>query len=170
MNRIAGRTRSITLIAVMAALVFAVTWLVRIPVPSLSGAYFNLGDTVIYLCAMLAGGPYAALAAAVGSGFADLAAGAPVYILPTVFIKGLMGFMAGKLSFQSGMPRFLLACVLGGAVMTAGYGLFESVAFGGAYAIGSVPYNLLQWGTSTAVSAALYPAVKKVRHFIPKNI
>ncbi|HBU13081.1 MAG TPA: hypothetical protein DEB31_10295, partial [Clostridiales bacterium] len=61
-------TKKITTAAVMAALIFVVTWLVRIPVAPGYAAYFNFGDVVIYSCAYILGGPLAMAAAAAGSG------------------------------------------------------------------------------------------------------
>jgi uncharacterized membrane protein len=61
------KTNKLTMMAVFTALVFVVTFLVRIPVPGTGGAYLNFGDVVIYIAAFTIGGPYAAVAAALGS-------------------------------------------------------------------------------------------------------
>ena len=75
--------QKMTTSAATAALIFAITYLVRIPVPGTVGGYINLGDTAIYMAAFLFGGPMAGAAAAIGSALADTAAGAAYYILPT---------------------------------------------------------------------------------------
>jgi uncharacterized membrane protein len=151
----------------MAALIFVVTWLIRVPAPGIHGAYLNFGDAVIYMCAYFLGGPPAALAAAIGSGLADLSAGAVVYILPTAVIKGVMGLVAGRINKGRGFAFYALSGLVGGAIMTAGYALFEYAMFGAAYAIaGMIPFNLIQWFGGWAASLILYPAAKRIaRHF-----
>jgi len=156
--------RKLTYSAVLAAVVFLVTFLTRIPVPfpGTSSAYIHLGDTVIFITAYLLGGPIAAAVAAVGSGLADMAAGAVIYIPATFVIKGLMGLCAGALMRVRGMAFYALAAVAGGAIMTAGYFLYELLLFGFAYAVPALPYNLIQWGGSLVIALALFPALRRV--------
>ena len=161
-----SKLRKLILAALMAALVFVITFTVRIPIPMTQGGYLNLGDVMIYLGAYLLGGPAGAGAAAIGSGFADLAAGAPLYIIPTTLIKGCMGLLAGLLMKKRTFPLYLAAVISGGAVMTGGYALFELFFFRGVngidgiYALASLPFNALQWLGGSIVALALYPAVK----------
>jgi uncharacterized membrane protein len=151
----------------MAALIFVVTFIVRIPIPfSSGGGYLNMGDVVIYVCAYLLGGPRASIAAAIGSGLADLTAGAVIYILPTCAIKGLMGFVAGAVSKGGGFKRYLISSVAGGAIMVAGYAIFECIFFGRAYALAALPLNAIQWGGCTAITAAIYTITKKINSYL----
>ncbi len=159
------QTRKITTIAVMAALIFVVTWLVKFPVPVSGGAYLNFGDIVIYMCAFILGGPSAAVAAAIGSCFADLAVGSAVYMLPTLIIKGLMGLAAGYLTKKQTFPAYVFACVVGGAIMTFGYALFEYLSFGASYAVASMPFNLIQWAGGAIVAVAFYAVVKRLSQY-----
>ena len=154
--------QKITITAAFAALIFAVTFIVHIPVPGTAGGYINLGDTAIYLAAFLLGGPLAGAAAAIGSALADLSFAATYYIVPTFFIKGLMGLTAGYLSRSARFSRYTVACVLGGLIMTAGYGLYELAVFGSAYALGSLPFNLIQWVGGTAAAIILFPIAKRL--------
>lgn len=154
--------RKITVSAVTAAVIFAVTWTIRIPVPGTSGGYVNMGDSVIYLAAYLLGGPLAAAAAAVGSALADTAAGATVYIPATFVIKGLMGLFCGYFSVGKSFSRFALSCALGGAIMTLGYALYEAAVFGMSYAAASLPFNMVQWVGGGAIAVVLFPAAKRL--------
>jgi uncharacterized membrane protein len=155
-------TLKLTYSAVLAALVFIVTFLTRIPVPGLTSAYINLGDTVIFISAYLLGGPVAAAVAAIGSALADLAAGAAVYIPATFIIKGLMGLCAGSVMRTRKAAFYALAVVTGGAIMTGGYFVFEAIFFGLAYALAALPMNLIQWGGSVVIALALLPAISRV--------
>lgn len=159
-------TRKLTLSAVMAAVIFVVTWTIRLPVPGTSGGYVNMGDAVIYLCAWLLGGPWAAAAAAVGSALADTAAGATVYIPATFVIKGLMGLICGLFAAQRQFSRFAVSCVFGGAIMTVGYALYEIAVFGMAYAAASLPFNFVQWVGSGVIAVVLFPVVTRLSHTV----
>jgi uncharacterized membrane protein len=183
--------------ALLAAIVFVVTYLIRIPLPFTAGGSLNLGDTPIYLAAYLLGGPAGAVAGALGSALSDLASGAVFYVAPTAVIKGAMGFVCGVLmnggvatggaATQRGgfgcaaklgdpdaavssagpakrgdLRRFILASVLGGAIMVGGYALFEVFFFNGNQALAGVPFNCIQWAGGVVAASALFPAVRAV--------
>ncbi|MPN19073.1 hypothetical protein SDC9_166439 [bioreactor metagenome] len=154
-------TKKLSLGAMAAVLIFAVTWTIKLPVPGTAGGYVNFGDVAIYVLSLVLGGPLAALAAAVGSALADVCAGAAVYVPATFIIKGVMGLVCGLLARSRRFGAYCAACVLGGAIMALGYALYEVALFGGAYALAALPFNLLQWGGSAAAAILLYPAAKR---------
>ncbi len=86
--------------AVMTALVFIATYVIRIPVPATSG-YINLGDGMVLLSGILLGPIYGAFAGGVGSALSDMISGYAFWILPTLIIKGFMAFVVGKLIYTS---------------------------------------------------------------------
>jgi uncharacterized membrane protein len=107
--------------AVIAALVFIVTWSLRIPIPATNGGYVNLGDIVIYIAAFAVGGFEAVAGASIGSALSDLLGGAAVYVYPYVYYQGLMAALV--LAINGGKNekkalRYVLSCLAGGAVMT----------------------------------------------------
>ncbi|MCL1895768.1 MAG: ECF transporter S component [Clostridiales bacterium] len=153
----------LTTTALMAAVIFVVTFVVRIPMPIAAGGYLNIGDAAVYIAASLLGGPWGMLAAAAGSALADLSAGYAIYILPTAVVKGMMGLICGRLMERTGFARFVVASVIGGAVMTGGYAAFDAVLFNVNQALAGAPFNMIQWGCGVAVAAALYPAVGRIR-------
>jgi uncharacterized membrane protein len=156
------KTQRITTVAVMAAIIFVMTWLVKFPLPISGGAYLNLGDTIIYICAYILGGPLTALAAAIGSGLADLAVGSLVYVVPTIIIKALMGLAAGYITKKQNFPFYLLACAVGGAIMTGGYAVFEALFFDTSYALAAMPFNLIQWAGCVIIAAIFYSVAKQI--------
>jgi len=83
------RVKTLTMTALMAAVIFVLTFIIRIPVGG-SGGYINIGDAGVYVAASLLGGPAGMIAAAIGSALADLSAGAAIYILYTALVTGLM--------------------------------------------------------------------------------
>lgn len=165
-------TRRLILAAILAALVFSVTYFTKIPIPYPPGAYAHAGDSIIYLSGMVLGGPLAAAVAALGSGLADLFAGAPVYIPATLIIKALMGFIAGLFLHRTSgektpARKLLLGLGLPALVMSAGYYLYEVAVLG---------YNWLvdlQWLAANlaqgAVGIVLYlPLSAAVRRILPR--
>ncbi len=157
-----NHTKTLVISSILAALVFVFTFLIRIPVNT-SGAYMNIGDSVIYCSGILVSAPWAAAAAGIGSMLADILLGGGIYIPATLVIKALMGLVCAMMMRKVGLGKFFLACILGGAIMTVGYGVFEWVVFGWTYAAGTLPFNLLQWAAGVAVAVAVYYPVKRTR-------
>ena len=157
-------TRKLAVSSVMAALIFILTFSIRIPVPALAGgAYLNLGDSLIYCAAFLLGGIPAMFAAGIGSMLADIAGGALIYAPATLVIKGMMGLACGAMLARASFGRFVFTSVLGGAIMVAGYGIYEFFVFGTAYMLVSLPFNLIQWGGGVGIALLLYLPFSRLR-------
>ncbi len=127
----------ITICALMTALVCVATIVIQIPIPL---GYMHLGNTVILMTAYLLGPKSGAFAAGAGSALADLLTGFAIWCIPTLIIKGLMGFVIGYLAqSKSGeLPRLFsaktaLAAVTGIAVMIFGYFIGGSILYGSVY-------------------------------------
>lgn len=98
------RIEKLVMTALMTALITVVTIIIPIPVPFTNG-YIHLGDSMIFLAVIILGWKNGALAAAVGSTFADLLLGF-VYWAPWTFvIKGGMALILGLIIFQSGKSK-----------------------------------------------------------------
>lgn len=82
--------------AVFAALVCVATLIFTLSVPATSG-YFNVGETVIYVAALLFGPIVGAFAGGVGAAIADMIV-APQFALGTLVVKGCEGTIVGFLS------------------------------------------------------------------------
>ena len=150
------RTRQLAAAALFAALSCAATLAIRIPSPT--GGYMNLGDTVVLLGAYLLGGGFGAAAGAVGPALADLASGYAAYVPATLAIKALMAALAALVYRACG--RRPLGLVLGGAAaelwMVLGYWLYDALLMASpAGALAGVPSNLVQGALGVAASTAL---------------
>ncbi len=86
-------TKTLVLTGMMTALVFIATVAIRIPVPFTQG-YIHAGDTMIFVSAAVLGPIPGMIAAGVGSSLADMM-GYPQWVIPTLLIKGLMGYLMG---------------------------------------------------------------------------
>ncbi len=86
--------------AVFTALVFVVTIVFSVYVPATEG-FFNVGESIVFLSALLFGPFVGAFAGGVGSMFADLFLGFPHYAPATLLIKGCEGAVVGLLKGRS---------------------------------------------------------------------
>lgn len=155
--------KKLTLAGVMAALVFVMTWVPKVPVP-MTGGYVHLGDGAIFLSVLLLG-PLGIPAAAIGSGLSDILGGYLVYALPTMMIKALVALIAWKGWKEGSWLRAIVAFMLAEAVMVLGYFLFESAMYGAAAAWTAVGPNCIQGVAGVALGLmchGLYPRMKQI--------
>lgn len=126
-------TKKISLYALATALVTLATLFFRIPMPL---GYANLGGCLIWIIGAFIGPVAGFVAGGLGSGLADLISGYASWSIPSIIIKGLMGYLVGKIinlggkSFQVKTIRTAISIVLGEAWCVLGYILFGIVLFG----------------------------------------
>lgn len=154
------KARDVAAAAVFIALTFVVTRYTVIPIPATKG-FFNLGEVVIYIAALVFGPLVGVLAGGLGSSLADLVA-APQFAPFTLVIKGIEGYVVGRLAGSTPIAR-LRATVIGGAWMVAGYftaevvfarplGIAPTPATAVAAALTEVPFNLVQVASGVIVA------------------
>ena len=105
------RTRMVVMAAAFAALACVATMVVKVPSPT--GGYMNLGDTVVLLGGYLLGPAWGALAGSIGPALADVLLGSPIYAPATLVIKAGMAALAAAChqAFGKGRgPLGLAAC------------------------------------------------------------
>lgn len=163
-------TKKIVMNGLMIALVFLATYFSRIPTP-LPGGYFNLGDSVIMVAAILLGRNSGLAAGAIGSCLADLAFGSFLFAPITFIVKGIEGYLTGVIARPNpsekavSTGKMISAVIVGAIVMVGGYfvseafllGFFDST-FGMAAAVTELVPNLIQGGLG-AVAGYLISAL-----------
>lgn len=165
------RTMNLALVSIMTALVFISTYLFQIPIP-LTGGYFNLGDAIIYISAILFGPIIGGITGGVGAALADIVGGYVIYAPGTLIIKFCEGFIVGLIVFAIRMKKWvrwkeyitiIIAVIIGGLEMVVGYWVYESyilpflvIGFT-IVALAEVPVNLIQVliGAIIAIPASL---------------
>lgn len=109
----------LTAAIVFAAMVCVVTLAFTLSVPA-TGGYFNLGETVIYVAALVFGPLVGALAGGVGAAIADILV-APPFAPGTLIIKSiegaLVGFLGKKLITQTSKFSWRIYTTLLGIVI-----------------------------------------------------
>jgi len=154
------RTRilQLTLTTVFAALVAATTLMIRIPIPATTG-YFNIGDAMIFVAALVFGPVVGGLAGGVGSAIADII-GYPLFFPYTLVIKGAEGWIAGKITRRT-LRSDWIACVSGGMIMVLGYLTVETLLFGFGAALEELPFNLFQVVAGVAIGPTTAMLLRK---------
>lgn len=159
-----GKTKEMVMTALMAALIFAATYCIRIPNPA-TGGYSHIGDCMIFLAVLILGRGSGSAAAALGGALSDLLAGAAVWIVPTFIIKYIMAFIMGTVirGAEESRGRQLAGAVLGGSFQIAAYTAVKIVIIGMAPAVASIPNICIQ----TTVGVVLFAILAAV---LPKTI
>lgn len=129
--------------ALFTAMIFVLTRFISVPVAS---GYVHFGDALIYLVSLTLGGPWAALAAALGGAIADLTSGWAVYAPATLIIKMLIALpfiFVNKKSEKILTPLTILFTIPAGMITVGGYFLADLI-IDKAYAFVDIPGNIIQ--------------------------
>jgi uncharacterized membrane protein len=114
-------SRTIAATAVFTAFVAAATSVFSVYIPATTG-YFNVGEIMVYTCALLMGPYVGAFAGGVGSMISDLSLGYPYFAPGTLIIKATEGFIVGYLGTRT-FPRITTT---GWKAMAVAFGLVFS--------------------------------------------
>nr|AGF93499.1 integral membrane protein [uncultured organism] len=112
--------RILSFLALFIAFTSVATYL-HIPGPSSS--YFNLGEVAIYIIALTFGARAGAVAGGLGSALVDVLLGYSIWAPFTLIIKGLEGYVVGKIAREGSWKFNIAAIVTGGNIMVLGYAL-----------------------------------------------
>ncbi|MFA5449880.1 MAG: ECF transporter S component [Clostridia bacterium] len=150
----------IAITAMFASLTIAATIFIKIPL-AIKG-YIHAGDIIIFVSCFFLRPRYAALSAGVGSMLADLMLGYADYMLPSLFIKAGMAFIAGIIMYKD--PRLIKlipAYLAGGLFMLSGYFVFEGCYFGWALAVANLPFASLQPAAGIIIGVLIVVILKR---------
>lgn len=147
------------LTAAFAGLVVVASMIVIFPIPKMAG-YFGMGDAVIFVAALVFGPLVGGLAGGIGSAVADLVVN-PLLVPYTLVIRGMEGWLVGRLSRRSFRSDYV-ACVLGGGEMVLGYFVVEVLLFGFGGALEDLPFNLFQVVAGIAVGPAIALLLRRI--------
>jgi len=157
-------TRELAASAIMAALVCVATMLIQFPIPATQG-FFNVGDAMVMVAALTFGPVVGAIAGGLGSSLADLLGGWYVWVPFTLIIKGVEGLLAGwVLKRGDGNPgslQMVVAWIVGGLEMVAGYFLVQVYMYGFSAALVEAPFNFVQMAVAGIVGIPISLALKK---------
>ena len=147
-------TKNICFAAMFAAMIFGLTML---HVPIGAGGYIHVGDAVIYVTAMLMGGPWAFISAAIGAACADIVSGFAVYAVPSAIIKILIAVpfvLISKKQSKLLSVRSAIFTIISGVITVLGYFAAELILYREG-AIADLPANIIQAAGSAVVFIVL---------------
>lgn len=162
-------TKRIVFAALFAALCWIGTSVFIVPLPY---GYFNMGDVFVLLAGWCLGPVYGAVAAALGSGLADILSGYVIYAPVTFLVKGCMAAVAYILAalLKKAIKRNSLDFLVRGIsafcaeiLMVSGYFLYETALYGIAGGAASVVGNLLQGCFGMVCAVILAEVLRSIR-------
>jgi uncharacterized membrane protein len=86
-------------LAMFTAVVCVATVILKIDIPATRG-FFNVGDSMVYVTALLFGPLIGGIAGGLGSSLADILLGFPLYAPATLVVKGVEGLIVGYLGHK----------------------------------------------------------------------
>ena len=165
--------RSLCVTAAMTALICIMTVVPRIPIPL---GYAHLGDAVIFVVVLYMGQKEGAIAASVGSAFADLIGGFPIWIVPTLIIKYGMAVVlwrfVNRTASHKGIrsPYVWLGLILSAAWMVVGYTLGGAILYGGlAVGLTAAPGLIAEGILNVIAAVAMAVLLERVGFHIVKG-
>src|SRR5699024_1640356 len=108
------KTQTMVKYSMLVGLTIVMTMIIQIPTPATNG-YLNLGDMVVFMGALILGRKGGLLVGGIGSSMADLLLGYSHYAPITLMVKGLEGYIAGRiLETKLGRKFPLIGTIIGG--------------------------------------------------------
>jgi len=157
------KSKNIGIVAVFSALAFVATRFLQIPILQ-TGGYLNFGEAIIYIAAIFFGPTVGGLVGAIGPALADVTSPYAAFAPFTFMIKGLEGFIVGKISSstQSKVTK-ILGILAGGSIMVVGYFIVEILVFliPPPIALIEVPFNILQFIVGGTIAIVITERLKK---------
>lgn len=150
--------------ALMIALTAASTMLINIPAPGASG-YFNLGDSMVFIAAILLGPKGGFIAGGIGSALADILLGYTLWAPFTLLIKGIEGYLAGYLLATFGKKHPMLALIPAALWMVIGYYGVSAFLYDWGPALLEIPICTIQGTVGIGVARAFSLALAKTKLF-----
>jgi len=91
--------RDLSIIAMFTGVVCVATVILKMDIPATHG-FFNVGDSMVYVTALLFGPAIGGIAGGLGSSLADILLGFPFYAPGTLVVKGVEGLIVGYLGHK----------------------------------------------------------------------
>jgi uncharacterized membrane protein len=174
-NRVKSKftTKDMVETALLTALVFVATAFINIRLPILaSGGLVHLGTVMLFIAAIVFGKEKGAIAGAVGMAIFDLSSGWALWAPFTFIVRGVMGYMVGYITWSKNregknLAFNLLAVVLSGAWMIAGYYITEGILYGNWVSpVASIPGNVTQIVLGLILGLPIAKILKKYMRYI----
>lgn len=154
-------TRSITITALSAALIFLFTWVVRVPGP-ITGGLVHMGNVPFFVASIVYGPYVGAIAGAIGMGMFDIFSGYIAWAPITVITCLIMGYVLGYVTKRFNTKNLIIGFVLMVVIKVLGYYFGEVIMYKSFIApFASIPGNIVQILLSAVVVFIIINPIRK---------
>jgi uncharacterized membrane protein len=151
--------RALSYLALFIAMVALATYFIKIPGANTS--YYNLGEAFIFMIALVFGPKAGLIAAALGSSLVDLVL-APIWVPFTFVIKGVEGWVVGKLAEKASLSGQIVAVIIGGHIMILGYAIAVWILYGWPAVLPEIVGNYGQVGVGALIALPLARTIDNI--------
>lgn len=166
-------TKDMVETGLLTALVFVATSFINIRLPiAASGGLVHLGTAMLVIASVVFGKEKGAIAGAVGMTIFDLSSGWALWAPFTFVIRGIMGYVLGAISYSNNKNGDniiinIIAVILSGAWMIAGYYLTEVILYGNWFSpVASIPGDITQIIMALMIGIPIAKILKKYVKYI----
>ena len=154
-------TKDLVETALLIALVYIATRFINIRLPiAASGGLVHLGNTMLFIAAIVFGPKKGAAAGAFGMGLFDLLSEWAMWAPFTFVVRGIMGYIIGKIAWSNGREGNNI--LVSGVWMIAGYYATEGILYGNWVSpVMSIPGNITQIVVGLVIGVPVAKALKK---------
>lgn len=163
-----SRTREIIFVGLLVALVFVGTKFINIRLPfAPNGGLVHMGNPVLFMAAILFGRKKGAAAGAFGMALFDLMSGWVAWAPFTFVIRGVMGYLIGRVAWAKERKGESVAWNLAGILIASvwmifGYYMTEVILYGHWMTpLTSIPGNLIQLAVGAVLGIPLAVGLKR---------
>ncbi|MBB6215311.1 putative membrane protein [Anaerosolibacter carboniphilus] len=171
-KKASSKTKDVTISGLLIALVFIATKFINLRLPiSMNGGLIHLGNTMLFMAAIVFGKKKGALAGSVGMALFDMVSGWMAWAPFTFVVRGIMGYVIGSISHSSGrngnnLLWNMAAILIGGIWMLFGYYVTEVILYGNWVSpVTSIPGNVVQIIAGAVLGLPVITAIKKTKLF-----
>ena len=161
-------TKDLVETALLVALVYIATRFINIRLPiAASGGLDHLGNTMLFISAIVFGPKKGAAAGAFGMCLFDLLSEWAMWAPFTFVVRGIMGYIIGKIAWSNGregnnMLVNIAGILVSGVWMIAGYYATEGILYGNWVSpVMSIPGNITQIVVGLVIGVPVAKALKK---------
>ena len=154
-------TKSITITALSAALIFLFTWVVRVPGP-ITGGLVHMGNVPFFVASIVYGPYVGAIAGAIGMGMFDIFSGYIAWAPITVITCLIMGYVLGNVTKRFNTKNLIIGFVLMVVIKVLGYYFGEAIMYKSFVTpFASIPGNIVQILLSAVVVFIIINPIRK---------
>ena len=160
-----SKVKEVIIVGLMSALIYIATAVINVPMGP--GGVVHLGDSMIYVTAILFGWKTAALSGAIGMTLFDALSPYAIWAPYTLVIKGIMGAMAGYICHNKGRDGTnfkwnIIASISAGIWVIFGYYIAEAIIYGNIAApVVSIPGNFFQVSVGAIIAIPLAALLRR---------